>query len=115
MRFYGNRILATVLFAATLTFALQAAPPSGVLVGLVTDRSGIPASRIKVVLIGSDGVRHEGATDAEGFFSFSLLPPDEYRLEPVSGQFLLPGDKLILGEGEKRSCRLIWDDSFRHP
>jgi hypothetical protein len=103
----ARRAILLAICAAYLT----AAPFSGAIVGLITNRSDSAVGKVRVVLVDvTSGARHETITDDEGFFSFSLLPPGEYRLEPVGGHFLPPGGaRLVLNSGEKRSCRLVWD------
>src|SRR6266542_2685495 len=101
--------VAAALLTAAVTGVITAAPSSGVIVGLIINRSGVAASGVHVALVEvATGIRHESVSDELGFFSYSLLPPGEYRLKPSSGYFLPVGsDKLVLEPGEKRSWRLF--------
>ena len=100
-----------VVFAALATCLSAAPPASGVVVGLITNRSGEAVRNMKVTLIDVNaGARHTATTDDEGFFGFSLLPPGEYRLESSLGSFTPPTPAtVVLGSGEKRSWRLVWE------
>ena len=105
-----SRLVIVALLLAAITGGLTAAPASGVIVGLVVNRTGVGATRLHVTLVEvATGTRHPAVSDDLGFFSFSSLPPGEYRIQPASGQFLPSGsDKLVLDPGEKRSWRLFW-------
>jgi hypothetical protein len=98
------------MLLAVSTF-LRAAPPSGAVIGLITSSSGAALSHLHVVLVEiATGVRHEGSTDARGFFSFCLLAAGEYQLESLNGHFVPAGaSMLVLSQDEKRSWRLVWE------
>ena len=86
------------------------AQSSGVLVGIITTRSGRPARNTRIVLLSlTDGTRRDTTTDDLGIYAFSLLPAGSYVLEPSHRPTVRSRvGPVVLKAGEKRSWRVVW-------
>jgi Carboxypeptidase regulatory-like domain len=86
------------------------AQSSGVLVGIITTRSGRPARNTRIVLLSlTDGTRRDTTTDDLGIYAFSLLPAGSYVLERADRPTVLSRvGPVVLQAGEKRSWRVVW-------
>lgn len=62
-------------------------PTTGQITGTVKDPSGAVVAQAKVTLTSSAGVQRGTATDSNGHYSFSLVPPGSYRIETEKSGF----------------------------
>src|SRR5262245_6119255 len=104
-------VMTRISLLVVLVSALAIAESSGVLVGLITTGSGEAVRNTRIALVDTaTGVRREATTDELGIYAFSLLPPGEYRIEPLHGGFIPRSpNTVVLKPEEKRSWRLVWD------
>lgn len=103
--------ISLLLLIAAMT---SAAESNGVLVGLITTRSGEALRNRQIILVDeTEGVRRKTITDELGIFAFDLLPPGAYRLEADAGELTSScGRRIVLRSGEKRSWRLVWAEAI---
>ena len=106
-----TRISLLVVLVSALAIAQSIPQSSGVLVGLITTGSGEAVRHTRIALIdNATGVCREATTDELGIYAFSLLPPGEYRIEPLHGGFIPRSpNRIVLKPEEKRSWRPVWD------
>ncbi len=74
-------------FCLLAGIARAQSPTTGQITGVVRDASGAVVSDAKVTLTSAAGVQREGASDANGHFTFALLPPGAYRVEVEKAGF----------------------------
>lgn len=66
---------------------LAQSPTTGQITGVVKDASGAVVADAKIAVTSSAGVQREAASDGNGRFTFSLLPPGTYRLDTEKAGF----------------------------
>jgi iron complex outermembrane recepter protein len=82
--------------AAAVVLSVSLAAPSrawsqrstGTLSGVVVDQADAPVGDVAIVIVGNDtALKREAATNAEGAFSFPMLPPGRYTLRATRSGF----------------------------
>ena len=79
------RFLFLIIFVATAAIAQS---PFGTISGLVLDPSGRAIAGADIQIVNdATGVRYSGATNGEGIYAISTLPPGPYRLQVSKAGF----------------------------
>jgi hypothetical protein len=71
-------LIAFLMFACVVW---AQSPTTGQITGVVRDASGALVGGAKITLTNSSGVQRESTSDSGGRYTFSLLPPGNYRVE----------------------------------
>ncbi len=75
------------LFLFAFSGAQAQSPTTGQITGVVKDPSGAVITEAKITLTSDAGVQRQTDSDADGNYTFSLLPPGIYRLEAEKSGF----------------------------
>jgi hypothetical protein len=78
-------VIAWLLSVATAAWGQS--PTTGQISGVVKDPSGAVVTGAKVTLTNAAGVDRQSSTNADGLYSFSLLPPGIYKLQIAASGF----------------------------
>src|ERR1022692_1229058 len=82
MRLRSAVSISTLIAVLMFTCVVWAqSPTTGQITGVVRDASGALVGGAKITLTSSAGVQRETASDSAGHYTFSLLPPGNYRVE----------------------------------
>ena len=81
-------VIAAIVVSLVAASRVWGQVPTGTLSGIVVDPVGAVVPDVAVLLIGSaTALKRETKTDAEGAFSFPVLPPGTYTLRATSAGF----------------------------
>ena len=103
-----SRILFVLLLGIAPRIPILAqAETSGEIVGRVTDRSSAVLPGVRIEIAGSDNLRREGITDADGRFRLSDLPLGTYRVQAELAGFMPVSGSVVLSQSVPRA-HLAW-------
>jgi Carboxypeptidase regulatory-like domain len=100
---YRHRFLVGIAFAGMLSGNLTAQSIYGTLTGIVSDPSqAVVAGAALTLRDESSGSQRETLTNADGYYTFSSVPPGSYQLTVVAKGFETHKQTAIaLGGGDK--------------
>lgn len=100
-------LFALLLIIAARILVLAQAETSGEIVGRVTDRSSAALPGVRIEIAGSDNLRREGISDADGRFRMSDLPLGTYRVQAELAGFMPVSGSVVLSQSVPRA-HLAW-------